>query len=192
MKKFLSILIIFFLSLPANATTLIVKSTESFSTVHPKSNINLKVVKAGKYGKSYYFEKNSIIYSTVVKVTDPKRGKQNAYFVLKPTRYSLPSKGKTIAIKNPKLYLKVVGYKPMDKKETAIKAGATAGGFIVTGFTQVFWFGKGVIKPKKNKNRISSGVESMYKNSPLVYIEKGNELIVHQGDLLKIKFYKKR
>lgn len=46
-----------------------------------------------------------------------------------------------------------------------------------------------VTDPKRGKTRLASGGRCAYKNSPLVYVEKGTEMKVRNGDYLKLNFY---
>lgn len=189
MRKFILFIVFMFLVLPANASTVIVKSRERFSTKYPKRYISVSVVEPAKLKNGVYLEKNAIINGRIIEVKEAKRGKRNAYFVFVPVSYSIPSKGVTKTLRSSNLETKLVGYKKMNKKETAIKTSVSAGGLIIPGFSQAYWFGKGVAKPVKGKKRFSSGMYTMYKNSPFVYIEEGDELVVKPGTYLKMKFY---
>lgn len=189
LKKVLFLAVFLSITLPANATSVLVQSRERFSTKNPKRNISVRVVEQKSLKNGVNLERNSVINGRIIEVKEPKRGKRNAYFVFVPTSYTIPSKGTTKSLAKSNLESKLTGYKKMDKKETAIKTGVSAGGMVVPGFSQAYWFGRGVAKPVKGKNRLSSGVYTMYKNSPLVYIEEGDELVVRQGTYLKMKFY---
>lgn len=174
---------------PAYASSVIVKSRERFSTKYPKRNVSVEVVKPVELKNGIKLEKNSVINGRIIEVKAAKRGKRNAYFVFVPISYTVPSKGITKSLKSKNLETKLMGYKKTNKKDTAVKASVSAGGLVVPGFSQAYWFSRGVAKPVKGKNRFSSGVYTMYKNSPFVYIEEGDELVVKRGTYLKMKFY---
>jgi len=191
-KKFLLICILFCFAAainPASAASVLVQSRERFSTKYPKRSVSVKVIKPAVLKNGIILEKNSIISGKIIEVKEAKRGKRNAYFVFVPVTYTVPSRGITKSMRGTNLETKLLGYKKANKKETALKAGVSAGGVVVPGFSQAYWFGRGALKPVKGKNRLSSGVYSMYKNSPFVYIEEGDELVVKQGTYLKMKFY---
>lgn len=174
---------------PANATSVLVQSRERYSTKYPRRYVSLKVVEPAELKNGINLEQNSIISGRVIEVKNPKRGKRNAYFIFVPLTYTVPSRGVTKNMSGMNIEAKLVGYKKADKKKTAEKAGVSAGGFVLPGFSQAYWFGKGVANPLRGKTRFSSGVYTMYKNSPFVYVEEGDELIVRQGTYLKLKFY---
>lgn len=192
MKKLILIIFLSCILFPvctANAATVLVQSRERFSTNYPKRYISVKVVEPAQLKNGIKLEKNSIINGKIIEVKAAKRGKRNAYFVFVPVSYTIPSKGVTRSMRGTNLETKLVGCKKMNKQETVVKAGVSAGGLVVPGFSQAYWFGRGAAKPIKGKGRFSSGVYTMYKNSPFVYIEEGDELVVKQGTYLKMKFY---
>mgnify|MGYP005803824375 CR=1 FL=1 len=70
-----------------------------------------------------------------------------------------------------------------------LNAGLTVGGYYVKGLGQIFYFSKGLIKPDEGRNRIQSAFHNVYENTPFVFLEKGEEVNIEEGDLLVLKFY---
>ncbi len=191
MKKVLLLFGLMILANPAFAgTKVLVQSLDNFSTVSPKYQMSVKVVETHKFRSGFTLEKGSVIKSTVVKVTDPKRGKRNAYIVLRPSTYTVPSKGNQVRyLKNGRLEAKVYKSKKLNKKEAAEKGAVGVGGLMLPGLSQLYYFGKGYSHPQKGKSRLASGGRSVYENSPLSYVEKGKEMQIRRGEYLKLKFY---
>lgn len=185
MKRFLPVMVCLALSSPVFAKTIVVQSLGSFSTARPQNNLSVRVVETKEVKDGYTIKKGTVINSRVIEVTDPKRGKRNARVILQPTNIKVPDK------KGRMLHAKITPYKKMNKKEAAQKGAVSTAGFILPGFAQLFYFGKGFANPEKGKSRMASGGRCAYKNSPLVYVEKGEELYIQNGDYLKMKIYHK-
>ena len=191
MRKILLLFCLLAFCSPAFAgSKVIVQSMDNYTTVSPKYQLTVKVVESHKFHSGFTLEKGSIIKGPVVKVTDPKRGKRNAYIVIRPTTYTVPSKGnQTYYLKNGRLEAKVSKYHKLNKKATAEKGAVSVGGLLLPGLSQVYYFGKGYSNPEKGKTRLASGGRCAYENSPLAYVEKGQELQIKRGEYLKLKFY---
>lgn len=167
----------------------LVESLENFSFESKESVVRLKVVQENSFENGIKFEKDSIVTAKVAKVVDPKRGKRNGYLIVDPVSYTVPASGKINEITDKYWLANVLGYKPFDIKNAAFDAGLFAAGMFVKGIGQIYYFGKGVIDPEEGENRLKSGVKSVYKNSPLAYIEEGQEVDIKTGDILLLKFY---
>ncbi len=167
----------------------VVESLCDFSFEDEAHNVRLKVLEENSFENGITFEKDSILTARVIKVIDPKRGKRNGYLIVQPLTYTIPSTGETKNIDVEAWSAKVLGYKPFDVKKSAVGAGLAVAGHFVKGIGQFYYFGKGIIKPEEGENRLVSGVKNVYENSPLAYIEEGEEVHVETGDLLLLKFY---
>ena len=166
-----------------------VESLCNFSFSERMNFVQLKVVQENEFKNGIKFEKGSILNAKVAKVVNAKRGKRNGYFIIDPVSYTIPSTGETKNISDDTWYAKVLGYKPFDVKRTALGAGLAVAGHFVTGIGQFYYFGEGIVHPEDGENRLKSGVKNVYENSPLAYIEEGEEAYVEKGDLLLLKFY---
>ena len=167
----------------------VVESLCNFSFEDESKNVSLKVLKENTFENGITFEEGSVLSAKVTKVIDPKRGKRNGYLIIEPLSYSIPSTGAIKAVDEPFWFAKVLGYKPFDVKKSAVGAGLAVAGHFVKGIGQFYYFGKGIISPEEGENRLKSGVKNVYENSPLAYIEEGEEANVEKGDLLLLKFY---
>ena len=198
MKRIILLLFVFFMAgfcaVPAFAdddtsNKTVVESLSDFSFEDKSKNVSLKVLKENVFENGITFEEDSILNVKVTKVIDPKRGKRNGYLIVEPLTYTIPSKGITETVNEPSWCAKVLGYKPFDVKQSAVGAGLAVAGHFVKGIGQFYYFGKGLIKPEEGENRLKSGVKNVYENSPLAYIEEGEEAHVNKGDLLLLKFH---
>lgn len=184
---FLSML---FVSSPVFAkSTVIVQSLSNFSSTNPQYTLSVRVAKTHKFKSGFTLQQGTIINSRVVKITEPKRGKRDVYIVVQPSTLNIPAKKQKRAFKSVHLMAKVTPHKKMNKKEAAQKGAVGVTGIILPGFAQVYYFCKGYHNPERGKTRLASGGRCAYKNSPLVYVEKGDELKIRRGDYLKMKFY---
>ena len=167
----------------------VVESLCKFSFENEAQSVSLKVLKENQFENGIKLEEGSILTAKVTKAVDPKRGKRNGYLIIEPVSYTIPSTGETKNVDEPSWSAKVLGYKPLDAKKSAVGAGLAVAGHFVKGIGQFYYFGKGVISPEDGENRLKSGVKNVYENSPLVYLEEGEEAHVEKGDLLLLKFY---
>lgn len=190
MKKFIIFFLCLIVTLPASAkSTVLVQSLNNFSSLKPQYIMSFKVIKTHKFKNGFTLENGTIISSKVEKITEPQRGKRDVYIVVHPTAMNIPSKNQKRVFKSPHLMAKITPHKKMNKKQAAQKGAVSATGFVIPGFSQLYYFYKGYDNPEKGKSRIASGGRNVYKNSPLSYAEKGQELKIQQGDYLKMKFY---
>lgn len=200
MKKLFLLFIICFLALFGagsafadddidSSNKVIVESLDDFSFVKEGNIVTLKVLEGNEFKNGIVFEQGAILTAKAAKMVDPKRGKRNGYLVIYPVSYTIPSTGETKKIEDEYWMANVYGYKPFDMKNAAIGAGLFAGGMFVKGLGQFYYFGKGIVNPEEGENRLKSGVKSVYENSPLAYIEEGEELKIQTGDALLLKFY---
>ena len=190
MFKIIILLVSFiFLSIPVGATTVLVQSREPFSTKFPRRYLTFKVMESCKLKNGINFSYGDIIKGRMIEVKLPKRGKQDAYFIFMPESYTISSKKITKSLRHKNLEAKLSGYEKLNKVKLVEKTSVHAGGLVVPGLSSAYWFSKGAIKPRKGQTRVKSGVSSMYDNSPISYIEQGDELIVKEGRFLKMQFY---
>jgi len=188
MKKFFYLFFIYFAFVStAAAKNVLVQSLDDFTKNDIEKVFQAQVLEQETINSSLTLPENSIIKGKIIKVEEAKRGKRNAYIIIKPE--TIENGENVIKIENSCLEAKVVGYSKKDFKQTALKAGLTAGGFFVKGLGQVFYFSKGLILPDSDKSRLSSAAHNVYENTPFVYIEKGDEIDIDNGDLLVLKFY---
>ena len=161
-----------------------VTAMEDFSTDSPKDTFNVRLREEGTLGK-YELPTNSILHCQVLQVVDPKRGKRNAVFFVKPLTYTQGNQTLKIQEEMYGKYTTVVLSKEEIKKLPywkMIKNGALmVGSYFVKGLSIGVAFVEGVAKNEQD-NRLKSGVTNAYEESPISLVEKGEQLDIKTGD----------
>ena len=185
-----SMLLVNILSVNASTNVKVV-AQDDFSTENPSATADFTVMEDARLGSYQLFTGNSL-HCDVIKVTDPKRGKRNATFYVKPVSY-ITNEGivnnitETFEGKYTKMVLSKDTLKDVDKVQVAEKAAVTVGNHFVKLFGPAVSMTKGVINSKGDKP-IRSGVKQVYKDSPLSYVEKGGEVVIKTGDEFYLVF----
>lgn len=192
MKKLLiSISLLFFISLSAQAKTIKVISLDAFSTLNPSDTYKVQVVEKEEFKDGTIYEAGTIISGKVIKVEHAKRGKRDGYFEFVPTDLTL--EGQTWTVTDSKYTAQVVGLLQIntitDTKTVVKNVAKGVTGLIFKGASQGISFVEGVAEAEKGQ-KIKSGFVKVYKDSPLVYIEEGSELKINPDDLILLKFKK--
>lgn len=188
MKKIFYTILFYFLITPfVFAQNILVESLTDFNANDDEKVFSAKVVEEAELSDGKIVRKDAVFTGTIVKTVEAKRGKRNAYLVIRPESYEL--NGTVHLIEDENLEAKVVGYSKRDYKKTALDAGLAVGGYFVKGLSQVFYFSKGLIIPDEDKSRIKTAFHNVYENTPFVYIEKGEDVDIEKGDLLVLKVY---
>ena len=161
-----------------------VTAMEDFSTDSPKETFNVRLREEGTLGK-YELPTNSILHCQVLQIVDPKRGKRNAVFFVKPLTYTQGDEilqiqedmyGKYTTVVLSKEEIKKLPYWKM------VKNGALmVGSYFVKGLSIGVAFVEGVAKNEQD-NRLKSGVTNAYEESPISLVEKGEQLDIKTGD----------
>ena len=172
------------------ATHLKVVSLNDFSTNSPSKTIDVKLLDAATLGK-YEIKEHSILHCNVVEIVDPKRGKRHAPFFVQPAYYT--NSNETIKIENEyygkysKTVLSKEELKKIPPSRVVKKAALTVGNYFVKGLSIGVSFVEGIAKNKED-NRIKSGFVNAYEESPLAYIEEGEQLEIKVGDEFYLVF----
>ena len=186
MKKLVLTLICLFcqFSICNAANYLKVTAMEDFDTASPKETFNVQLREDGFLGQ-YSLGVNSILHCQVLQVVDPKRGKRDASFFIKPLTFTENGQVKTIEEEMYGKYTTVVLSKEEVKKlpyGKMVKNGALmVGSYFVKGLSIGVSFVEGFAKNEKD-NRFKSGVANAYEESPISLVEKGDELEIKTGD----------
>ena len=192
-KKSLIYILSLFLSIStvfAASDKIHVAATEEFNTANPSKTINVRVIEEGTLG-SHLLKADDTIHCNIVKVTDPKRGKRAASFAVCPISYT--SDGYTNQIKENyygKYAEKVLSkeeLKNVDAMKVGKKAAVSVGNHFVKGVAPAISLAEGMVKNEEG-NRLESGMKQVYKDSPLSYAEKGQELKIKPGDTFYLIF----
>ena len=167
-----------------------VSALDEFHTEHPADSIRVKVREDIVLG-DYDLKQNDILKCSVYKVDNPKRGKRNAVFYVRPISVSSSDEVRSIDEEYYGKYSKTVLSKEELKNikpgKVIKKTALTVGSHFVKGLATGVAFAEGVIK-NDEENRLKSGVVEAYKESPLSYIGKGEELDIRTGDNFYLVF----
>lgn len=186
MKKILLAFICMLLQVSAcyAATHLKVVALQDFKTEDPATSLDVKVLDEATLGR-YDLGVNSVLHCQVLKIVDPKRGKRNATFFVKPLSYTVNNTTCEIEEEMYGKYSKTVLSKEEIKKippgKVIKNAALMVGNYFVKGISIVYSFGEGVVKNEKD-NRFKSGMANAYEKSPLSYVGEGEQLDIKVGD----------
>ena len=179
--------------MPAKAINITAESMVNINKNTENAKFSAKVIEGKSFKNSYGFYKNDIIQGTITKYVEPKRAKRKAYVIVGPEVVYRNNKKLSYDYKD--IEAKVIMYSEKNIKEMGVKGGVSAGLYAgshyVPGLSQAFYFSKGFIKPNEGETRLKSGAKSVYENSALSYIEKGEDLYIKQGDYITMKLYYK-
>ena len=196
MKKYILITLIILnlmISPSYSATIMRVIALEPFNTDTPSDRISFKLKKDYVLG-DYEFKSEDIFKCNVTKVIRQKRLRRNAKFFVEPYAYvSGDEEEKQIEVKLNGKYIKGIltkeELKQLDKGEIAMQAAMKAGGAYVKTVVPGYSFIKGMVLNEEG-NVIKSGVKGVYKDSPLVYLERGKAVYIEPDDEFNLLFKK--
>lgn len=180
MKRF--ILILCLLAQPVMAKTIAVQALDNFSTQTPTQHYSVKVLEELTLDEQTTFKENDVLKGKIVDIKNPKRLKRNATFTFVPE--VLDSNGEIIELK---------GYYPakyttkLDKKQLAKSAALGVGSYFVKGLSMGYNAIEGAVKNEED-NRLKSGAVSLYENSPLSYVEKGQDIEIEREQIFFLNF----
>ena len=185
MKKFCwtIFLLLIMLSQPVLAKPIAVEALSDFTTENPPKEMSIKLLEDIAVDDTLTIKAETIVDGNVVDVTDPKRLKRNASFTFVPTSYK-DERGQVVVIKN---YYPAKYTTKINKGQLAKSAALGVGNFFVKGLSIGYSAVEGAIKNEKD-NRFKSSVTEVYQDSPLSYVEKGEELVIEKGQLFFLNF----
>lgn len=185
MKKFCwtIFLLLIMLSQPVLAKPIAVEALSDFTTENPPKEMSIKLLEDIAVDDTLTIKAETIVDGNVIDVTDPKRLKRNASFTFVPTSYK-NERGQVVVIKN---YYPAKYTTKVNKGQLAKSAALGVGNFFVKGLSIGYSAVEGAIKNEKD-NRFKSSVTEVYQDSPLSYVEKGEELVIEKGQLFFLNF----
>lgn len=189
MKKIFYTLMVLFLTSTVTfaADSVKVISMDNYSTETPAATYSAQIQEELVFPNGEKLQVGTIIKGNVCNIKNASRGKRNAYFEFYPHEYIY--EGNIIkTIESPIYKARVLKHAPLDKKGLATSAGKGAAGILVKGASQGISFIQGMLQAE-NGNRFSSGAKKVYKDSPFSYIEKGEEMVITEGEEMVLKFY---
>lgn len=171
-----------FTQLTVSAETLKVEAVSEFSTANPTKTMKVKLTEDVLYD-NVELEEGYLLVGEVVDIKAPKRLKRNAKFSFIPEHY-VDNSG---VYHNFETKHKGKYSLPIDSKGLAKNATLSVGNYFVKGLTLGVNAVQGAVQNEEG-NRLKSAGKNVYENSPLSYVETGNEIELHQGDRFYIKF----
>ena len=187
MKKWLFWLSAVFLtsSVSFAAEVLQVESLTKFSTAEYPSEVRVKALNDIDLAPDINIKEGYTLTGKLVDVASPKRLKRDAKFSFMPMYY-VDNNGKTTMIKDPfeGRYTKDI---EIDKGQLAKSAALGVGSYFVQGLSVGYYAVEGAVK-NESDNRFKSSVKSIYKHSPLSYVEKGQDIEINVHDVFGLKF----
>lgn len=167
------------------AEVLKVESLSTFSTSKPPQFISFKSMSSVILDENVIIPEGVIVKGRITDVKLPKRLKRNATFSVVPVSY-IGADGKLVKI-NGEHIGKFSPKFEIDKAGAAKSAALTVGDHFVKGISMGYHAVEGAVKNEEG-NRIKSSAVSVYENSPLSYIEEGQELEIKKNDLFSLRF----
>ena len=165
------------------ASTMCVRAVTPFSTETPTDTMTVKLLEEYKVSDGLTLPVGTVINGTVSDVVSPKRLKRDATFSFIAQKYD---DGRGVSGNFNKNYIGKY-YQKVDKKELAKNTSLTVGSFFVKGLSLGVNAVQGAIKNEEG-NRFKSSAKSVYDNSPLSYVEEGQELDIKPNDIFWLKF----
>lgn len=170
---------------PVYAERLHVQAMSNFSTLSPVNTITFKALNSIELSPEVKIWGGDVVEARINEVIPPKRLKRNASFRIVLTGYT-DSMGAKHGI-NEEFIGKYSPKFELDKGELAKNTALTVGSYFFHGLSIGYHALEGAVKNEEG-NRAKSSVVSVYKNSPLSYVENGQELDIKEGDLFSFTF----
>ena len=183
MKNIFVLLILFIFSQSVFAKAIPVEALSDFSTENPPVVYSVKILDNIDLSPTLSLKEGNIVEGKIVDVISPRRLKRNATFTFIPEKIE-NSAGSLTEIK---------GYYPakyttkLNKGQIAKSAALGVGSYFIKGLSIGYSAVEGAVKNEKD-NRFKSSVNSVYENSPLSYVEKGEELVIKKGQFFLLNF----
>jgi len=184
MKKIIYTIFTFvLLQTAALAGTIKVEAMDDFTTENPSETMTVKAVTPLEIDDDIVILPDYILTGDIVDVKAPKRLKRNARFSFVLTHY-VDADGNFHTVKK---NVKGKYTTKFDYKSAAKSAALGVGNYFVTGLSTGYYAVEGAVKNQED-NRLKSSVVSVYENSPLSYVEKGDPLNISKNQVFILKF----
>lgn len=184
MKKLILLFLIMLISPVFASDKVHVRALDDFSTVEPKETFSVELIEDSSIN-GVFMLKGDKINCSLLKVTDPTRGKRDAkiFFVLNDYEDKSGSHEikPLVVAKYAKSVLSVEEVKKTPKRKYVKKAIGTVGNFFYKGVSYGVSFVDGVAQNEEG-NRLKSGAKQVYEDSFLSLVEEGQQIEIKTGD----------
>ena len=185
MKKYIMLLLFMLtVSIPVCAETMAVQAMSNISTQNPQDVIKVKVIRDCKLG-NIELKIGYILEGKMLTVKQPKRLKRDASFTFYPISYKDIDGCEN---RFTKVYVGEYSSKfEINPAKVAKSAVLGVGNHFVKGISAGYYAVEGAVR-NEDGNRLESAVHNVYENSPLSYVEKGEQLNIKQNTCFGLKF----
>ncbi len=183
-KKTLLYILIFLTSSVFASTKIQLEALMDFSTSNPSDFFSAKVTNDIAFDEVNLL-KDDVINCSLNKTTNPKRAKMDAKIYFNLINYQNEDgehEFKEEYIGKYKSEILKEKLKNTTPKKVLKTTAGTIGNHYIPGVSQAISFVDGVVV-NEEENRLKSGFKQVYKDSPLSYIEKGEEIEIKKGDI---------
>ena len=186
MKKIIILLVTLLFVQPAFARNIKVRAMSDFSTANPSKTWCLEIVEPFTIKNQFTVQEGAYIEGKISKVKAPARGKRNASFLFEPL--ALHQGGEVYPIKD--------NYKGKYSSLNGVTAGKVAQkGVVMVGnkmlkntFGPAVALVEGAVRNEEG-NVAKSAAVSVYKSTPLSYIDKGQDITILKGQEFIMSFW---
>ncbi len=183
-KILLSILLVVGVQASVFAETIKVRALSDFDTVNPPKTLEVQAVTDMLLDKGFLMvNEGYMMIGDIVDVKSPKRLKRDASFSFLLTEYT-DNNGNTYQVND---VVKGTYTTKFDVKSTAKSAALGVGNHFVKGISAAYSAVEGVVKNEEG-NRLKSGAVAVYDNSPVSYVEKGEDIFIKENQIFILKF----
>lgn len=183
-RKNLVLLISFIINCSAVfAETVTVQALEDFSTTNPPKFLTVKLFNDIQLDENLILKNGNLITGKIIDIDKPKRLKRDAKFTFQLIRVE-DSSGNYFHITN---YYTATYTTKLNSGNMVKSAALTVGNHFVKGMSLGYYAVEGVVKNEEG-NRLKSSATALYKNSPVSYVEKGEEVNIKNGEIFYLKF----
>lgn len=179
-KLLLVFTILFFSIQPTYAKIYGVKALSGFDTSNPSKTFYFETLEEVNVD-GISFMANTVFKAKPYKIKDPQRLKRNAILVMKIVSYKYDNK--TYPIKD--LYVKYTT--KFNTIETTKNVALSVGNCFVKGISIGYKTVEGAVKNEEG-NRFKSGAMAAYDATPVSLVEKGDAIVIKEGNFMYLKF----
>jgi len=197
LKRFLILCLLFLCTLlPAfagDALEILASANESFQYPSIKMELSFTLPKEVNLFDEIKMPQNSELIISIIDVQRELRWHKDGYILCKLKSFRPTPEDAFVDISDKNIYMVVKKYDPIELKEALITgtelAATTAAAFFVPGVDIIYYFTKGAIferEEKNNYNWFKAGVSNAYENSICWIWLKGKDIVLQPDDMVEM------